>query len=94
MMLVDTEHDIFWVLHDPAQALFRPDVVGQLGLDRLELFEDHRNPPSVARLAARFRDDAEAIEVLREEGLPAAVLDRPAQVRLDGEKILVEPLQA
>jgi hypothetical protein len=75
LLLQDTEHGVFWVFHDPAQALFRPDVVGELGLDRLELFEDHRNPPSVARLASRFRDDAEAIEVFREEGLPAEVLE-------------------
>ena len=57
----------------PAQALFRPDVVGQLGLERLELFEDHRTPPLVSRLATRFRDDDVEIEVFRKEGLPAEV---------------------
>lgn len=74
LLLRDTDHGVFWVFHDRAQALFRPDVVGQLGLERLELFEDHRNPPGVARLAARFRDDEADIEVFREEGLPAEIV--------------------
>ncbi|MFO7532952.1 MAG: NERD domain-containing protein [Candidatus Limnocylindrales bacterium] len=75
LLLVDTDQGVFWVFHDPAQALFRPDVVDQLGLERLELFEDHRNPPAVARLASRFRDDAADIEVYRDEGLPAEIID-------------------
>ena len=74
LLLRDQDHGVFWVFHDPAQALFRPDVVGQLGLERLELFEDHRNPPGVARLASRFRDDDAEIEVYREEGLPAEIV--------------------
>jgi hypothetical protein len=75
LLLVDTDHGVFWIFHDPAQALFRPDVVEQLGLDRLELFEDHRNPPAVARLAARFRADEAEIEVYRDEGLPAEIVE-------------------
>ena len=74
LLLRDTDNGVFWVFHDPAQALFRPDVVAQLGLERLELFEDHRNPPAVARLASRFRDDDAEIEVYREEGLPAEIV--------------------
>ncbi len=74
LLLRDQDDGVFWVFHDPAQALFRPDVVGQLNLERLELFEDHRNPPGVARLASRFRDDDARIEVFREEGLPAEVV--------------------
>ncbi len=75
MLLFDTEQGVFWVFHDPAQALFRPDVVGGLNLDRLELFEDHRNPPAVARLAARFRAGADQVEIVREDGLPAEVVE-------------------
>ena len=74
LLLRDQDDGVFWVFHDPAQALFRPDVVGQLGLERLELFEDHRTPPLVSRLATRFRDDDVEIEVFRDEGLPAEVV--------------------
>ena len=75
LLLMDQEDDVIWIFHDPAQALFRPDVVAKLGFQRMELYEDHRNPPAVARLAARFRDDAEQIMSLRQEGLPAEVLE-------------------
>ena len=75
LLLMDPASDVFWVFHDPAQALFRPDVVDRLGLQRMELYEDHRNPPAVAALAARFRDDAEQIVSLRQEGLPAEVIE-------------------
>ncbi len=75
LLLFDTEHGVFWVFHDPAQALFRPDVVAQLGLERLELFEDHRNPPAVARLASRFRSGSDEVEIYREEGLPAEIVE-------------------
>ena len=52
--------DVFWVFHDPGQALIRTDVVAGLGFERLELFENHRNPGSIAELAARFyRGDEE-----------------------------------
>ncbi len=78
LLLSDQEYGVLWVFHDPAQALFRRDVVSQLDLQRLELFEDHRNPPSVARLASRFRDDAAEIEIFREEGLPAEIIDADA----------------
>ena len=74
LLLRDQTHGVLWVFHDPAQALFRPDVVGQLGLERLELFEDHRTPPPVSRLANRFRDDDADIVTFREEGLPAEVV--------------------
>jgi superfamily I DNA/RNA helicase len=57
-LLVDPE-DVFWVFHDPGQALMRQDVAGDLGLERLELFENHRNPGSIAELAARFYRDGE-----------------------------------
>ena len=75
LLLMDHDDGVFWVFHDPAQALFRPDVVGELGLPSLELYEDHRNPPAVARLAARFRSGGESIESLRQEGLPAEIIE-------------------
>jgi hypothetical protein len=52
-LLIDHD-DVFWVFHDPGQALIRTDVVAGLGFERLELFDNHRNPSSIAELAARF----------------------------------------
>ena len=34
LLLMEPEHDVFWVFHDPAQALSRPDVVERLALER------------------------------------------------------------
>jgi hypothetical protein len=48
------EDGVFWVFHDPGQALRGDDRVGELGLERLELAEDYRSPAPVAALAARF----------------------------------------
>ena len=41
-------------MHDPGQALIRTDVVASLGLEYHVLFDNHRNPGSIAQLAARF----------------------------------------
>jgi len=48
------DEDVLWVFHDPGQALFREDRVAELGLPRIELYEDYRSPAPVAELAARF----------------------------------------
>ena len=53
-LLRDPDEGVLWVFHDPGQALFRDDRVGELGLERIELFEDYRSPAPVAALAARF----------------------------------------
>ena len=41
---------MFWVFHDPGQAVIRADVVRDLALERVELFENLRNPESIAGL--------------------------------------------
>jgi hypothetical protein len=66
-MLVDPG-DVFWVFHDPGQALIRADVVAGLGLERHELFENHRNPESIAALAGRFYRGGAEVFALRETG--------------------------
>jgi len=64
-LLIDP-NDVFWVFHDPGQALIRTDVVAGLGFERLELFENHRNPGSIAELAARFYRGGEEPTAFRE----------------------------
>jgi hypothetical protein len=66
-LLVDPG-DVFWVFHDPGQALIRADVVTGLGLERHELFENRRNPESIAALAGRFYRGGEEVFALRETG--------------------------
>jgi hypothetical protein len=64
-LLIDP-NDVFWVFHDPGQALIRTDVVAGLGFERHELFENHRNPGSIAELAARFYRGGEEPTAFRE----------------------------
>ena len=64
-LLIDPD-DVFWVFHDPGQALIRTDVVAGLGFERHELFENHRNPGSIAELAARFYRGGEEPTAFRE----------------------------
>ena len=66
-LLVDPG-DVFWVFHDPGQALIRTDVVAGLGLERHELFENRRNPESIAALAGRFYRGGEEVFAVRETG--------------------------
>jgi hypothetical protein len=66
-LLFDPDEGVLWVFHDPGQALRGPDVVHQLGLpSTVYLYENLRNPPSVAALAARFYTGVEAISDQRE----------------------------
>ncbi len=63
---MDPGSDVFWVFHDPGQALYREDVVGAIGLEPMALFENHRNPGAVAALAERFYRGGEGVFATRE----------------------------
>jgi hypothetical protein len=82
-LLVDS-NDVFWVFHDPGQALIRTDIVANLGLERLELFENHRNPGSIAELAARFYLGGEVPTAFRETERRYTIIDaEPGQPTLE-----------
>jgi hypothetical protein len=74
-LLQDPGEDTLWVFHDPGQALYRDDVVGELGLERIELHENWRNPESVATLAGRFYRGGEEVSAFREGGIRHRVID-------------------
>ena len=56
------------MFHDPGQAVIRDDVVRQLGLDRVELFENLRNPTSIADLSGHFYVGGESVSSYRPGG--------------------------
>ncbi len=60
--------DVLWVFHDPGQAVIRDDVVGELGLERVELYENLRNPTSIAELSDRFYVGGESVAAYRGGG--------------------------
>jgi hypothetical protein len=67
-LLLSDPSDVFYVFHDPAQAIYRPDVVASLGLPRYELFEDCRSAGPIHALAARFDTSDLATVAIRREG--------------------------
>ncbi|MFN8630042.1 MAG: AAA family ATPase [Chloroflexota bacterium] len=61
-LLYEPDEGVLWVFHDPGQAIRGPDLVHQLDLpETLYLYENLRNPPSIAALAARFYTGGESI---------------------------------
>jgi len=74
-LLQSPGEDTLWVFHDPGQALYRDDVVGDLGLERIELHENWRNPESVAGLAGRFYRGGEEVSAFREGGIRHRVIE-------------------
>ncbi len=71
---------VFWVFHDPGQALSRDDEVAKLGLQELDLFEDYRSPAPVAALSARFyRGPGEPVAVNPEGMRPVIVAAKPGR---------------
>jgi superfamily I DNA/RNA helicase len=74
-LLQSPGEDTLWIFHDPGQALYRDDVVGELGLERIELHENWRNPESVAGLAARFYHGGEEVSAFREGGIRHRVIE-------------------
>jgi UvrD-like helicase family protein/nuclease-like protein/type III restriction/modification enzyme restriction subunit len=78
LLLRNPDDGILWVFHDPGQALFRDDVVADLGLERLELFEDYRSPAPVAELAGRFYQGPGTPVPMAEEGRTPEVIEAAA----------------
>ncbi|MFP5341665.1 MAG: NERD domain-containing protein, partial [Candidatus Limnocylindria bacterium] len=76
--------DVLYVFHDPAQAIYRDDVVEQLGLQEYALGLNCRNAQPIHRVVARFagsglesdalRGDGRAPELIEADG-PAATLE-------------------
>ncbi len=76
-MLETPAEAVLWVFHDPGQALFRDDIVADagLGLTHLELYENHRNPEPMARLAARFYHGGLEPVAYRDGGLKPRIIE-------------------
>jgi superfamily I DNA/RNA helicase len=67
-LLVEPWEDVFYVFHDPSQAIYRPDVTETLGLEASFIPDNCRNPAPIHELASRFYTGSETITALRETG--------------------------
>ena len=59
--------DVLYVFHDPAQAIYREDVVGQLGLQEYPLEQNCRNAGPIHDVVARFARAGSSV-AMREDG--------------------------
>lgn len=92
-LLLSDQRDVFYVFHDPAQALYRPDVVASLDLPRFELFEDCRSAGPIHALAARFGSSDLATVALRPEGrTPELIEAEPGPATLEALRKLLHRL--
>ncbi len=75
-LLSDPEGDVLYVFHDPAQAIYRDDVVDSLGLATVvDLDENCRNPGPIHAFAMSHAPDASATVPLREEGRAVELIE-------------------
>lgn len=86
-LLVEPWEDVFYVFHDPSQALYRPDVTDTLQLESSFIPDNCRNPAPIHALANRFYVGPEAIVALRESGRT------PEQIPAEDERETVDALR-
>ena len=95
-LLFEPETGVFWVFHDPGQALRRDDEVAGLHLGApLELFEDYRSPAAVSALAARFyRGSTEPVALGAGDRAPEIREAAPGEATVDAVRTTLHRLLA
>ncbi len=91
--LLSAQDDPFWVFHDPAQTLLRPDRVATLGLPEFPILENWRNPGPIAELAARFYHGEGPVGTMREDGIePEIVTAEPGRPTVEAVRRVLHRL--
>ncbi|MEX1171175.1 MAG: ATP-dependent helicase [Chloroflexota bacterium] len=85
------KEDVLYVFHDPAQAIYREDVVGQLGLQEYSLGLNCRNAQSIHALVARFAQGGLESDALRDDGRAPELIEADGEA--DGEAETLEALR-
>ena len=67
-LLIGGKEDVLYVFHDPAQAIYREDVVAQLGLPAYPLTTNCRNAQPIHAVVSRFAEGGLDAEALRTDG--------------------------
>jgi hypothetical protein len=78
LLLDDPEDDVLYVFHDPAQALYRPDVSAGLGLHEYPLDRNCRNPRPIHAFAYRWYTGDLHAEPMREGGRAPVIIEAAA----------------
>lgn len=95
LLLSAPGEDVFYVFHDPSQALYRSDVVGTLDLQQFPVLDNCRNPGPVHELAKRFYRGEGPIEAWRERGRrPELIEAEPGRPTLEAVRKVLHRLTA
>jgi hypothetical protein len=93
-LLFEPKEDVLYVFHDPAQAIYRDDVVESLGLTTFELDENCRNPGPIHAFAMGHAPDAPSAEPLREDGRAVELIEaEPGPPTLDALRRVLHRLR-
>jgi hypothetical protein len=80
MLTSQPGEDVFYLFHDPSQALFRPDAAAAMGLHEYPLLDNCRNARPIHELAYRFYDGGLDVEPMREDGrTPEIIVAEPGE---------------
>jgi hypothetical protein len=94
-LLQSPGEDVLYVFHDPAQAIYRDDVVETLGLTPFDLDENCRNPGPIHDFAMGHAPDAPETSALRENGrAPELIVAEPGEPTLDALRRVLHRLRA
>lgn len=74
-LLSDPKDDVLYVFHDPAQAIYRDDVIETLELTSFALDENCRNPGPIHAFAMGHAPDAPETVPLREDGRTVELIE-------------------
>ena len=82
-LLESPREDVLYVFHDPAQAIYRDDAVGELGLPEFPLDTNCRNAQPIHDVIRRFAGEGLASLALHQAGRPPELIE----VATDAEAI-------
>lgn len=74
MLLDDPDGGIFYLFHDPAQAIYRTDEIAQLGLREFTLPGNCRNARPIHDLVFRFYRGEVPADPMRDDGRPPEIV--------------------
>jgi hypothetical protein len=91
-LLFDATGDVFYVFHDPAQAIFREDHVAGLELPEITLGLNCRNAQPIHDVVRRFAGEGLDAEAMRSDGRPPEFIG--VEAGADGGAAMVKALRA
>lgn len=94
LLLHDPRDDVFWVFHDEAQSLYREDRVASLGMERIDLDINCRNPAPIHELASRFAHGQPESYALRDDGRSPEIIEaEPGRPTLEAVRKVLHRLR-